>query len=89
MASNRSIGVRELKAHASAVLREVQATGAEVIITVHGRPVVRIEPITNEDSPVLTDGMGGLRDAFPENAGLTWEDFQEVKKFWEPKPLDE
>ena len=87
--SNRSIGVRELKARASAVLREVQATGAEFIITIHGRPVARIEPITGEDRLSPVDGMGGTRDAYPEYAGLTWEDFQEVKKVWEPRPLDD
>ena len=44
MVASRSIGIKELKARASAVVREVQATGAEFIITVHGWPVARIEP---------------------------------------------
>jgi len=41
----RSIGVRELKAHASRVLREVRDKGEPLEITVRGRAVARLLPI--------------------------------------------
>ena len=41
----RSIGVRELKARASAVIREVQRNGAGIDVTHHGRIVARIVPV--------------------------------------------
>ncbi len=40
----RSIGVRELKAHASEILREVQEQRAEYLITHRGRAVARLVP---------------------------------------------
>lgn len=41
----RSIGVRELKARTSSVLRQVQDTGEPVEVTVRGRAVARLIPI--------------------------------------------
>jgi prevent-host-death family protein len=41
----RSIGVRELKAHTSTVLREVREKGQPVEVTIRGRPVARLVPI--------------------------------------------
>jgi len=41
----RSIGVRELKAHASRVLRLERETGEEVEVTYHGRAVARLVPV--------------------------------------------
>lgn len=83
----RTIGIRELKAQTSAVVREIQATGAEFIVTVRGRPVARIEPIVADPAP-SPDGMGGLRGALSELPQLRWEDFAEAAHLWEPKPLD-
>jgi prevent-host-death family protein len=86
VAERRTIGVRELKAHASAVLREVSA-GAEIIVTMHGRPVARIESIAAEDERVSLDGMGNTRGAFSDMPEIGWEEFQAAKKVWEPRPL--
>ncbi len=84
----RTIGVRELKARTSAVLREVQATSTEIIVTLRGRPIARIEPITGVGAAPV-DGMGGLKGALAHLGTLEWEDFQEAKRLWDPKPLPE
>lgn len=39
------IGIRELKSHASAILRKVKETGARYIITHRGRPIAAIIPL--------------------------------------------
>lgn len=83
----RTIGVRELKARASEVLREAQETGEEVIVTVRGRPVARLEPL----SPITgrsVDGMGGLRGALSGLPRLDWDDFADAARVWEPRSLD-
>lgn len=41
----RSIGIRELKARTSAVIREVRLRGDEIDITLHGRVVARLVPV--------------------------------------------
>lgn len=43
------IGVRELKNHASQIVREVREERAEYVITYRGRPVARIVPIVTEE----------------------------------------
>lgn len=69
------------------MLREIQATGVEVVVTVHGRPVARIEASgeTSADTPV--NGMGNTRGILAGWPELTWEDFQAAKKLWEPRDL--
>ena len=86
---SRKIGIRELKANASAVIREVQESGTEVIITLRGRPVARIEPWPAETGAAPTDGMGGLRGALSDFPRLEWEDFVAAKRLWDPRPLEQ
>jgi prevent-host-death family protein len=43
------IGVRELKNHASQIVREVREERAEYVITYRGQPVARIVPIVAEE----------------------------------------
>lgn len=40
-----AIGIRELKAHASEVLRRVRERGEEIDVTHHGRVVARLVPV--------------------------------------------
>ena len=40
----KTVGVRELKQHASEILRDVSG-GSEIIVTVRGKPVARIVPM--------------------------------------------
>jgi prevent-host-death family protein len=42
----RSVGVRELKAHTSRVLREVHENGEPVEVTLRGRAVARLVPVS-------------------------------------------
>ena len=45
-----SIGVRELKNQTSRVLRSVREEMAEYIVTLHGKPVAVLRPLTEEES---------------------------------------
>ena len=87
--SRRVIAVRELKAHASEVLRTVEDTGAEFVITVRGRPVARLDPlgIAGDEQPI--DGTGGLRGALSDSSRMEWRDFVNAKKLWEPPAPDD
>ena len=49
-----SIGVRELKNQTSRVLRAVREEMAEYVITLHGKPVAVLRPLTDEESQQLT-----------------------------------
>lgn len=82
-----TIGVRELKAQASEILRQVELKGAEFIITVRGRPVARLEPIAPGELGPPIDGTGGSRGIFAGWPAGEWEDFMEAKRIWEPRPL--
>ena len=44
------IGVRELKNQTSRVLRAVREEMAEYIVTLHGKPVAVLRPLTEEES---------------------------------------
>jgi prevent-host-death family protein len=83
----RTIGVRELKARTSAVLRELRAGGAEFVITLRGRPVARLEPLPTDQVSAETDGMGSLRGALTELPRLDWDDFVRAKEVWRPRPV--
>ena len=48
------IGVRELKIHASEIVRKVRETRARYIVTHRGRPVAAIVPV--EDAPAASQG---------------------------------
>lgn len=41
----RSVGVRELKAHASEILRNVRERGETVELTLHGRAIALLVPV--------------------------------------------
>ena len=82
----KTVGVRELKAKASALLQELRAGDLEILITVRGQTVARMEPVYGD----AIDGMGNMRAALAvvlPDAG--WEDFQEAKRLWEPRPLEQ
>ena len=44
-----TIGVRELKNHASRIVRAVREERVEYVITVRGKPVAMLRPLTDED----------------------------------------
>ena len=42
------IGIRELKMHASEIMRKVREEGARYAVTYHGKPVGRLIPVDEE-----------------------------------------
>lgn len=47
-----SMSAAEFKAKCLRVMETVRATGEEVVITKHGKPVARLVPFTYESSPL-------------------------------------
>jgi prevent-host-death family protein len=69
-----SVGVRELRQNASALLDQVETSGASIEITNHGHPVARLVPIPRQahstraqliDSGALRAGRGDILDVTP------------------------
>ena len=87
MTMRRTLGVRELKSHASAILREVESDGAAFVITVRGRPVARIEAFQPEPRNAVVDGMGSMRDSLKDLSAMDWEDFVALKRVWDSEDL--
>lgn len=81
-------GIREFKSRVSEILRNLE-NGEEVIITRRGKPCGKLTlvPLPEVDGKrSLATLRGAFRDTLPT---ATWEDFQEIKKIWEPRPLPE
>lgn len=82
----KTVGVRQLKAQASALLQELRGGDLEILVTVRGQTVARIEPVSSDS----VDGMGNMRGALAGTLpDADWEDFQAAKAIWEPRPLDQ
>lgn len=69
-----SVGVRELRQNASALLDRIAASGVSIEITNHGHPVARLVPMPQQELPtraqliaagVLRPGRGDLLDITP------------------------
>ena len=84
----KSVGIRELKTHASELVHELQAGDLEILVTLRGKPVARMEALNLPDKKPV-DGMGGtfgiMQGIWPD---ITWEEFQEVKKELEPRNVE-
>ncbi len=76
-----TIGVRELKANASRVLKEVQESGEEIIITRRGKPCVKLTPIRVGQKRERT--LLSLRGAMLSLPELEFDDFMDIKSVWE------
>ncbi len=69
----RAIGVRELKEHASLVLRRVRRSGEEVEITRHGRVVARLIPVSLErPRSRASAGAWSTLDRVAREIGTRW-----------------
>lgn len=72
------IGVRELKARASAILRRVRDQRARYIVTYRGRPVGLLLPLEGIGEPPLPAG---------EPAAAVWEELtrlgEEIGRGWQ------
>lgn len=70
----RTIGVRELKARASRILRDLQQRGQEVEITHRGRVVARLVPVTDrrdQNSAAAARAWSSL-DRVAREIGARW-----------------
>ncbi|MBM3932903.1 MAG: type II toxin-antitoxin system Phd/YefM family antitoxin [SAR202 cluster bacterium] len=67
------IGVRELREHASDIVRRVREEGETVIITYRGKAVARIEPIADlEARKELALEVWAEMDKLSEEIGSRW-----------------
>jgi prevent-host-death family protein len=62
-----SVGVRELKAHAARILREVRESRASYVVTHRGKAIGLILPVGGEDDPALASE--------PADASAAWHAF--------------
>lgn len=73
------VGVRELKAHASEIIREVRERRARYVVSVRGRPAAVLLPIEAGSLPVLEDLDEGEADPWSELERLG----HEIGKDWD------
>ena len=69
-----TIGVRELKNHASRIIRAVREEMAEYVVTVRGEPVAVLRPLTDEDTQRLREAeidelLAEMKDLAQDVAG--------------------
>lgn len=57
-----SVGVRELHAHTSKLIKAVAETRSEIAITVHGERVAKIVPIDKDDPVERLRELGMIRE---------------------------
>jgi prevent-host-death family protein len=69
----------KLKAHALEYLREVQRTGQELIITDHGRPVLKIIPYTEDPQETLRGLMGSVVRYDEPTEPVATEDWESLR----------
>ena len=71
-----SIGVRELKNHASRVIRAVRDEMAEYVVTVRGEPVAVLRPLNEEETQRLsqakTDAVLAEMKALAQEVAAAW-----------------
>ena len=70
----RSIGIRELKARTSQVIREVRVHGGEIDITHHGRVVARLVPVAppRRRTPRRSAAVWSTIDQVAREIGRRW-----------------
>ncbi len=67
------IGIRELKDHATQILRKVREEGAVYQVTYHGKVIARIGPdITEKLQSLDHDDIWAEWDALAEEIGKHW-----------------
>ena len=67
------IGIRELKDHATQIMRKVREEGAEYQVTYHGKVIARIGPVTpGELEPINQADIWAEWDALTEEIGKQW-----------------
>ena len=79
-------GIREFKARASEILRNLEE-GEEVVITRRGKPCGKLTGVPpSAENPALT----ALREKYSSLPDLDFEEFQAtIKGLWKVRPLPE
>lgn len=81
-----TISVRELKAKASQILRNLEnSSAAEIVITRHGKPCAKLVSLKGKSEGIPWSKRRSLRNALGHMHQLTDADFSEAKRIWEPK----
>jgi prevent-host-death family protein len=77
-AGARVIGVRELKARASELIREVETTGQRIIISRNGKPRGYLTPLVGAPpaAPRPAPTGGHMRNAYPDLPDIPSEAFR-------------
>jgi prevent-host-death family protein len=77
-----TVSVRELKARASEILRNLESSGEEVIITRRGKPCGKLVPI--KGYPQKKQSLRSVRDSLTFLPDLGFEEIQAlIKSTWE------
>ena len=80
-----TISVRELKAHASKLLKLLEEdSNSEIIITRHGKPCGKLVGLNRESSPTPPSGRLSLRNTMSHLAKTGEQDLVEATNIWEP-----
>jgi len=69
----RTVAAREFKTHCLQLIREVQETGQEIIITRHKKPVARLDPAQREFIPLSGIDKGRLK-IYGDIVSSVWDD---------------
>jgi prevent-host-death family protein len=80
------VGVRELKANPTELLRLLEETpDMEIIITRYGKPSAKLVSLTGKPAEVPWPDRVSLRGTWSHLPEPTDEDFAEAKRIWEPQ----
>ena len=81
-----TVSVRELKAKASEILRELEMSPAtEILITRHSKPCAKLVSLKGTSEEMPRSQRKSLRNSLAHLHDLTDADFAEAKRIWEPK----
>ena len=80
-----TVSIRELKAEATIILRHIEETGEEVVITRRGTPCGKLTPITR--SSKAKKSLRSIRDSLSKLPDAEYRDFLDIKGIWEPGEL--
>ncbi len=82
----RTVGVLEAKTNLSALIDEVEASGDEIVITRHGKPVARLSP-ERSGRRMPAAGLAERARVFrtrqptdPDWASLSWEELKAIAR---------
>ena len=75
------VGLRELKAKASQIIREVKEQRARYVVTLHGRPVALIVPIEEPQAMNFYQPVGQDETAWQELLQLG----EKISTGWDPE----